>query len=61
MTRIGDTQPHRGIEFGVHDEGNDVWAWAYYPKIGQGVATRGQVNHHRPEICSSRSPTEFLE
>jgi hypothetical protein len=43
MARIGDTQPHRGIEFGVHDEGNDVWAWAYYPKIGKGVSTRGQV------------------
>ena len=47
MTRIGDTQPHRGIEFGIHDEGNGIWFWAYYPKIGEGVAMRGQVTGNR--------------
>jgi hypothetical protein len=47
MTRIGDTQPHREIAFGVFDEGNGVWDWAYYPKIREGVATRGQVKGNR--------------
>ena len=47
MTRIGDTQPHRGIEFGIYDEGNGIWFWAYYPKIGEGVAMRGQVTGNR--------------
>lgn len=44
---IGDTQPHRGIAFGVDDEGNGSWNWAYYPKIGEGIATRGQVTGNR--------------
>jgi hypothetical protein len=47
MARIGDTIPHRGIEFGVYDEGNGICDWAYYPKIGQGVAERGQVKGNR--------------
>jgi hypothetical protein len=47
MTRIGDTQPYRGIEFGVHDEGQGIWRWAYYPKIGEGIAKRGQVKGTR--------------
>jgi hypothetical protein len=45
--RIGDTQPHRGIEFGVYDNGNGISDWAYYPKIGVGVARRGQVKGNR--------------
>jgi hypothetical protein len=47
MTRIGDTQPYRGIEFGVHDEGKGIWHWAYYPKIGEGIAKREQVKGTR--------------
>jgi hypothetical protein len=47
MTRIGDTLPYRGIEYGVHDEGQDAWHWAYYPKIGTGVVKRGQVQGTR--------------
>ena len=26
------------IEFGVHDEGEGVWSWTYYPKIGAGIS-----------------------
>jgi hypothetical protein len=47
MARIGDTIPHRGIEFGIHDNGDGTWKWAYYPKIGEGIATRGQVTGNR--------------
>jgi hypothetical protein len=47
MTRIGDTKPHRGIEFGVHDNGDGTWKWAYYPKIGHGEAKRGHVKGDR--------------
>jgi hypothetical protein len=47
MTRIGDTLPYRGIEYGVHDEGQGVWHWAYYPKIGAGVVKRGQMQGTR--------------
>jgi hypothetical protein len=45
MERIGDT-PYRGIEFGVQDEGQGVWSWTYYPKIGEGIA-KTQVNGTR--------------
>jgi hypothetical protein len=45
--RIGDTKPYRGIEFGVHDNGDGTWQWAYYPKIGQGTADRGQAKGDR--------------
>jgi hypothetical protein len=43
MTRHGDTQPDRGIRFRVYEEGQDVWQWAYYPKIGKRIVNRGQV------------------
>jgi hypothetical protein len=26
------------IEFGVHGEGEGVWSWTYYPKIGAGIS-----------------------
>ncbi len=49
MTRIGDTKPHRGIEFGVNDNRDGTWLWAYYPKIGQGVAERGTIKGSRQD------------
>jgi len=42
-----DTLPYRGIEFGVQDEGQGVWRWTYYPKIGAGIAKTTQVNGTR--------------
>jgi hypothetical protein len=47
MTRIDDTQPHRGIEFGIFEKSPGEWEWTYHPKIGQGVATRGDVKGDR--------------
>jgi hypothetical protein len=47
MRRIGDTLPHRGIEFGVHCDDETDWHWAYYPKIGEGLVKRGQVQGTR--------------
>jgi hypothetical protein len=47
MTRIGETKPYRGIEFGIYDNGDGTWQWAYYPKIGQGTRERGQVKRDR--------------
>ena len=48
MTRqLADVTGYRGIEFDVHDEGQGVWQWAYYPKVGGGVAKRGQVKGNR--------------
>jgi hypothetical protein len=49
MARIGDTLPYRGIEFGVHDEGQDYWTWTYYPKIGVGVVKRGRMRGSRQD------------
>jgi hypothetical protein len=53
MARIGDTIPHRDIEFGVHDYKDGTWQWAYYPKIGEGVATRGQVEGNREQAIAA--------
>jgi hypothetical protein len=53
MARIGDTIPHRDIEFGVHDNGYGTWQWAYYPKIGEGFATRGKVNGNRANAIAA--------
>jgi hypothetical protein len=47
MERIGDSLPYRGIEFGVQDEGQGVWSWTYYPKIGAGIAKTTQVKGTR--------------
>ena len=47
MADIGYTQPYRGIEFGVHDRGQSIWYWAYYPKIGAGPVKRGEVKGTR--------------
>jgi hypothetical protein len=45
--RLSDVHGYRGVEYGIHDEGQGLWQWAYYPKIGEGVATRGQVKGDR--------------
>ncbi len=47
MTRIGDTKPYRGIEFGVVNNGDGTCQWAYYPKIGRRTVERGQVKGDR--------------
>ena len=43
MKPLAETQGYRGIEYGVHNEGEGLWQWAYYPKLGTGVVERGQV------------------
>jgi len=35
MRRVGDTAPYRGIEFGVHEERQGVWQWAYYVRANR--------------------------
>ena len=52
VTRIGDLA-HRGVEYGVHDEGNGVRLWAYYPKMGTGVAERGRVEGTREDVIAA--------
>jgi hypothetical protein len=47
MDRFGDTQPHRGIEFGVYEIKPDEWQWGYYPKIGGGTHACGIVKGTR--------------
>lgn len=47
MIAHGDTQPYRGIRFGVYEEGQDVWQWAFYPKVGRRIVNRGQVKGRR--------------
>jgi hypothetical protein len=55
MERLGDTLPYRGIEFGVQDEGQGVWSWAYYPKIGAGIAKTTQVTEpEKPQSPPAR-------
>jgi hypothetical protein len=44
---MADTQPYRGIEFGVHEAGQNVWRWAYYPQIGAGPVKRGELKGTR--------------
>jgi hypothetical protein len=34
MERFGDTQPYRGIEFGVHEIKPREWQWEYLPPRG---------------------------
>jgi hypothetical protein len=47
MKRIGDTCLNWGIEFDVHDEGQGVWSWTYYPMIGAGITKLGQLKGTR--------------
>jgi hypothetical protein len=44
---LADVHGYRGVEYGVHDEGNGEWQWAYYPKAGTGPAERGKANGTR--------------
>jgi hypothetical protein len=53
MTRIGDTLPYRGIEFGVDPEGEGEWLWHYHPKVGHGIAERGLVKGTREEAIAA--------
>jgi hypothetical protein len=53
MERIGDTLPYRDIEFGVQDEGQGVWSWTYYPKIGTGIAKTTQVKGTRETVIAA--------
>jgi hypothetical protein len=45
--RLSDVHGYRGVEYGIHDEGQGIWHWAYYPKIGEGLAARGRVKGNR--------------
>jgi hypothetical protein len=47
MTTIGKTICHRSVEFGVNDNGDGTWQWAYYPGSNEGAARRGQVTGNR--------------
>jgi hypothetical protein len=46
-TKIGDTQPYRGIEFAVFETKPGEWKWSYHPKIEKGAAERGQIKGTR--------------
>lgn len=35
---VADVHGYRGIEFGVDEDGSGEWQWAYYPKVGTGLA-----------------------
>ena len=47
MTSMAEVHGYRGIEYGVRDAGKGVWQWAYYPKIGESILQRGQVEGTR--------------
>jgi hypothetical protein len=53
MTRIGDTLPYRGIEFGIDPAGEGTWLWHYHPKIGQGIAQRAVIKGTREEAIAA--------
>jgi hypothetical protein len=52
MTRIANTPPYRGIEFGVDPVAPGEWLWHCHPKIRQGVAQRGRIKGTREEAIA---------
>jgi hypothetical protein len=62
VTKIGETIRHRNVEFCVHDNEDGAYQWAYFPKIGEGVVTRGQITGNRAEAIAAckRAIDEWL-
>jgi hypothetical protein len=62
MARIGDTIPHRNVEFGVQDNEDGTYQWTYYPNNREGVATRGRICGNRAEAIAAckRAIDEWL-
>jgi len=51
--RIGDTQPYRGIEFGVFETQPGEWNWSYYPKMENGNKKTGQTKGARENAIAA--------
>jgi hypothetical protein len=50
---LADKYGYRGIEYGVHEEGNGIWKWNYYPKVERGPKGSGTFKGTKEEAVAA--------
>jgi hypothetical protein len=58
---LADKYSYRGVEYMVFEHTPGEWEWLYFPKVLEGVVTRGQVKGRRCDaIAASKAAIDKL-